>query len=33
VREFDDAGPASRVGVALRAIWGYRGQFAWLSSR
>lgn len=30
VREFDDAGPASRVGVALRAIWGYRGQFAWL---
>jgi len=31
VREFDDAGPASRVSVALRAIWGYRGQIAWLA--
>ena len=30
VRDFDGAGPTARAGVALRAIWGYRGQVAWL---
>jgi hypothetical protein len=32
VRDFDSAGPAARAGVALRAIWGYRGQLGWLVS-
>ena len=30
VRDFDGAGPAARAGVALRAIWAYRGQLGWL---
>ena len=30
VRDFDGVGPAARAGVALRAIWGYRGQLGWL---
>jgi len=30
VRDFDGAGPAARAGVAVRAIWGYRGQLGWL---
>jgi len=30
VRDFDGAGPTARAGVAVRAIWGYRGQVAWL---
>jgi hypothetical protein len=30
VRDFDSAGPTARAGVALRAIWGYRGQLSWL---
>ena len=30
LRDFDGAGPAARAGVALRAIWGYRGQLGWL---
>ena len=30
VRDFDGAGPAARAGVALRAIWAYRGQIGWL---
>jgi len=30
VRDFDSAGPAARAGVALRAIWAYRGQLGWL---
>lgn len=32
VRDFDGAGPAARAGVAVRAIWGYRGQIGWLIS-
>jgi len=32
LRDFDGAGPAARAGVALRAIWGYRGQLGWLVS-
>jgi hypothetical protein len=30
VRDFDGAGPAARAGVAVRAIWAYRGQLGWL---
>ena len=30
VRDFDSAGPAARAGVAVRAIWAYRGQIGWL---
>ena len=30
VRDFDTAGPLARAGVAVRALWGYRGQISWL---
>jgi len=30
VRDFDGAGAATRAGVAVRAIWAYRGQLGWL---